>query len=356
MKHLLFFTILSFIQFNTFGQEPIYLLKPSVEYLNFRKYSEGLASVESTSEGKGFIDKYGKVVIPFRYIGSSNFVGGLARVGRVESNGRAKFGFVDKTGKEVIPLIYDEITNFSDGLALAKLNGEQFFIDRNGSPSIILKDRIYIMVYDFEKGFSENLFNVSQTGSKPQYGYINKLGKLTIPYSFPYAGEFKNGLAIIYDGKKYGFIDKTGKVVIPSTFDFGKSFNEGMAIVTKNGKGGAIDIYGNTKIPFAYDDLTEFSEGLSSARLTLNNSEKWGFLDSNGKTVIPFKYDDVIKEMSFSEGLAAVKLNEKWGYINKNGKTVIDFIFDSAYGFHDGVAVVKLNGMQGVIKNPLPNK
>ena len=43
-----------------------------------------------------------------------------------------KWGFIDKFGKEVIPLIYDYAKNFDDGLAQVKKGDKWGFIDKNG--------------------------------------------------------------------------------------------------------------------------------------------------------------------------------------------------------------------------------
>ena len=42
---------------------------------------------------------------------------------------------------------------------------------------------------------------------------------------------------------------------------------------------------------------------------------KWGFVNQNGEPICEFIYDEV---RSFSEGLAAVRVNDKWGYINED--------------------------------------
>ena len=63
------------------------------------------------------------------------------------------------------------------------------------------------------------------------------------------------------------------------------------------------------------------------------------------------KYEEVIAPQyedarTFSNGLAAVKLNGKWGYIDLDNKVVIDFLYDDAKMFSEGYAVVgKLGSM-----------
>ena len=60
-----------------------------------------------------------------------------------------------------------------------------------------------------------------------------------------------------------------------------------------------------------------------------------------GEFVIEPKYDDII---SFHEGLAVVDLDGKSGYINEQGKIVIPIVYGQASVFRDGVALVSSDG------------
>ena len=94
-------------------------------------FHEGLASVELNGKF-GFIDKTGKEVIPFKYVYAESFSEGLAVV-RVGSYIGGKYGFIDKIGNVVISLKYDFVGSFFKGKAMVKLNGETFYIDKNGN-------------------------------------------------------------------------------------------------------------------------------------------------------------------------------------------------------------------------------
>ena len=65
-----------------------------------------------------------------------------------------------------------------------------------------------------------------------------------------------------------------------------------------------------------YNQILSFSEGLATVKL----DGKYGFINTKGKEVIPCKYDYAGE---FSEGLAKVGLDGKDGYINTKGKLVI---------------------------------
>lgn len=60
----------------------------------------------------GFIDMYGKEVIPVKYNWADGFDEGLAAV-RLDK----KFGFINQKGEEVIPFIYSSTGSFHEGLA-----------------------------------------------------------------------------------------------------------------------------------------------------------------------------------------------------------------------------------------------
>lgn len=91
-----------------------------------------------------------------------------------------------------------------------------------------------------------------------------------------------------------------------------------------------------------------FSERLAWAK----KNNKYGFQNQQGELVIPYKYDSVF---SFSEGLAAVKLDTNWFYITKEdslGYYNKDYgdqdeevriypMFKSARPFYHNIAVVK---------------
>jgi hypothetical protein len=82
------------------------------------------------SEGHGFIDRQGRLVIPLRYTHAQQFTEGLAPV-MVESGA---CGYIDHAGLEVIKLRFKYCRLFSDGIAPVDVEGGSTFIDRSGRP------------------------------------------------------------------------------------------------------------------------------------------------------------------------------------------------------------------------------
>ncbi len=152
----------------------------SINYsLNFK---EGLLMVElgEYSNGKiGFVNKYAEWVIPPKYKKAFSFSEGLARV----SEDGEHWGFIDKQGKVVIPFQYrwDEISDFSDGLALVKtwkVSDKKYvykFIDKTGK-NVLYIDNKWEAVFPFTDGLA---FVKTGRGYKTKTGgYIDVKGNL----------------------------------------------------------------------------------------------------------------------------------------------------------------------------------
>ena len=106
-------------------------------------FSEGLAWVCNKDGKFGYIDKTGKVVIPFRYeshydedselfvtIPCYDFHGGLARIC---DKATEKYGFIDREGNEVFPCQFESAEDMSEGLAIVERDGQYGFIDAKGN-------------------------------------------------------------------------------------------------------------------------------------------------------------------------------------------------------------------------------
>jgi hypothetical protein len=201
-------------------------------------------------------------------------------------------------------------------------------------------------VYEEASTFSGRLAVVKPTGCDDEckYGYINKAGKMVIAPQYDEAGDFVNGFAVVGMGNcmegecKYGLINETGKIVLPLEFDevFDVS-KEGLALVKQNGKGyGYANGAGRIILPMIYTDANSFSEGLAAVKV----DSLWRFINANGNAVVAPLYTNAGK---FSSGLAPVaNAQNLWGYINTEGQYIIQPKYAFANAFEGDRAVVLL--------------
>jgi hypothetical protein len=193
-------------------------------------------------------------------------------------------------------------------------------------------------------------------------GYIDKTGRLIIPFKFDSAGDFSEGLAAVYFKGKWGYIDKTGNFVIPPRFLQAYSFTDGLAIVVIRhfekdnlhmhkyvyiNRSGKIVIQPREAldsksffVSMSFKEL-DFSEGLFPVRE--DDKSGYGYIDKSGKMVIPPQFKSA---GPFSEGLAAVRIKGRYGYIDRSGKMVIPPQFEHASPFSEGLALINSNGNQ----------
>jgi len=300
-------------------------------------FSEGLANFKS--DGKwGFIDRTGKIIIPFEFDFVEPFSEGLARF---RQNDSFKNGYIDKTGVVVIPAVYNDAYAFSEERALVSIT-ESIEITEDGGMSVISK-----------------------------YGFIDKTGNVVIPIEYGYARSFSEGLAAVSTNEGYGFIDRNGDVVIPFQYMYALSFSGGYATVLIdwepyhiNNKGeviGAGRYYpDDAVIPTEYDSVYPFYEGMAIVHnrdivdygdYIRYENEKYGFINTNGELIVPVIYDSV---ESFSNGFAVVGIGKRWvdrkyGYIDQTGRVVVPIEYDEAISFSEGLAVVKKDGQWSIL-------
>ncbi|HET6892084.1 MAG TPA: WG repeat-containing protein [Pyrinomonadaceae bacterium] len=172
--------------------------------IDYATFSEGLLCAYSPEkDAMGYVNKSGDFVIEPKFAEASPFSEGLARVAVLE-NGMEKLAFINHKGDFVIPPGFNTDFDFR----------------RNSS------------------GFSEGLAAISE-GLNPsrtkeaRFIYIDKSGKIVLATEFSYAGEFRDGLAVVYSDRtnRWGFIGKTGKVVIPLQYQLANDFSDGLALV-----------------------------------------------------------------------------------------------------------------------------
>ena len=305
-------------------------------------FNEGLAAVK-LNDWCGYVDAIGKVVVPFQYNRARSFKDGLAPVELSEYG----WGFINKEGREVIPCKFKEVHHFHEGRAFVQEDDNPHFgfIDKKGKKIVPCIHRLIwdgIGLYD-NHDYRNGLVPVRNDNNwNYQCGYINKKGGYITTLKYILAESFHEGVAAVLN-QKWGFINTKGEEVIPLIYSKVLSFSEGLAAVKVNGKWGFIDKTNSIVIPCKYKEVGSFSEGLAAAKV----NKKWGFVDKRGNRVIPCEYSEV---WQFQNGMAAVRKNKKVGFIDKEGNLVVPCIYDSVgnYGLN-GLACVELAEKKGCI-------
>lgn len=256
--------------------------------------------------------------------GMMNFNNGLIPV-KIDK----KWGYVNKEGKLAIPAKYDGITEFNGGYAAVKSGDKSFIIDTKGTETPVSINDI-----DLVQHFSEGLAPYkTKNGS---FGFTDAKGKSVINAQFKSVGYFTGGLAWAKTSDdKVGYINGTGAWVIQPSFDTGKDFDpeSGYARVKTFGKEGVwqyIDKSGKVLTVDSDGLFGDFNNGLAKGK----KGELVGFFNTKGEWIIKPQFEAV---RDFKNGFAAAKSGGKWGLIDKTGKWTINPTLE---GIKD-VAIIK---------------
>jgi hypothetical protein len=312
-----------------------------------KNFIEGIAS-RIRGDSLGFIDNGGNLIIPEiyetdYYNNHQEFSEGLVSVKK-----DGKWGYINKNGDVRIPFTYDFAEKFKNGIARIKFNGMTGFIDKEDNLiTPLYQEEDFDDEYgeDFNFKFSEGLLNVRKDD---QWGYVNELGKLVVPFKYDAAMHFHNSIAAVSKKGKWGLIDKNGKTVIPFLYQQIRRSHDSTISAKLNNNWGLIDQQGNTIIPFKYDNLRWFQAGFAIA----NKNHRFGIVSQTGETTMPFgisqiRYPHYKQEANI--GLIPVLMNDKWGFVDLDGNIAVPCIYDVVNSFSSGLAAVCYNGKCGYI-------
>ena len=158
------------------------------------------AIVKAKLQGKwGYINLYGKEIIPIQYdkieaFSNNEFL-------KVTING--KLGLLDNRGKEIVPAEYENLRDLHAGNIGLKRNGEWSIADKQTGKEIAAGSYEDIASY-----FQEDFLAAKQNG---KWGFIDKTGKVTIPFMYDYPASFFLGVAVVRLGKESFTINKKGE-------------------------------------------------------------------------------------------------------------------------------------------------
>jgi hypothetical protein len=334
-----------------------------------RPFTDGLAvaRIGDWSTGRaGVIDITGNIIIPFEFSGISIQEGGLIYARQGEGS-TVRAGILNRHGEVVVPFEYGHIESFHEGLAAVSIDGKVGFIDESGELVIPLQHgSTGIRGVDprwwsrwshhgsFEDGFAvigRNL-NAGYRWEPNEYGLIDRMGNVVLPFEFDLIHSFSEGLAVVGVGEviyadddewgdlfhTYGVIDTSGNFVIPmGDFDYINSFSGGVATASRDGQVGLIDRDGNVILPFEYNWIGYFENGMASA----SKDGQHGLIDRDGNVLIPFGEFSSIGR--FENGVATARQDGKIGIIDRDGNVIEPFIYSSISRINDEVRLARRN-------------
>jgi hypothetical protein len=228
MKRALVMGIL-FIVFMSVGCE--------VKTFSEKPITNALAQARAMNGKFGYISTSGQWIIEPIFDGASAFSEGLASVKINE-----KWGYINNKGTFVINPKFSYAMPFSEGMAPVYIQNdnalEEWFIDTAGNERF----RLHVEQGDWYGDFHEGLLRVCKAG---KFGFLDKNGKVTIPFIYSYAEDLVNGYSIVGVDKKktsqqrdFGVIDSAGSVIIPLQYYALSRIADGATLlaVTQNGQ------------------------------------------------------------------------------------------------------------------------
>lgn len=233
----------------------------------------------------------------------------------VLTDGEGRVRVADKSGRIIIPPGFDAISPFeSDGLISARKGEREGFITPEGKVVIPFE---YANAGEFSEGRAWVLQDRNDHRSGTFITTENE--KLPTP-PFYFGKRFSEGLAVVFRDwdETTGFVDRSGKLVIPFIFRRAGDFHEGMAWAENpGGKTGFIHASGEWAIPPRFDGAGDFNDGLAPVLL----KGSWSYIDREGRSAITL--ENARRAHPFEHGLALVEWGDGTsGYMDHAGKIV----------------------------------
>ncbi len=298
-----------------------FIVKPKYDSIN--PFSEGRATVIDR-HGFKVIDESGREITGRTYSYIGDYKEGRALIAGTDSVGEDAYGYLNKYGKEVIPLSFEVASDFSAGKAVVQMkDGSYCLIDLTGK---VLKK----YPYAFAAHYGEGLL-VFQKNKGGKFGYIDEQGNIVIEPKFSAAQEFINGLAIVNMAEKhensFGIINLKGQFVLKpnytnllylgeNRFAIGKDLDPTSPCIRSIY--GLADSDGHILTGFIFHDVGMFHEGLA----LVSNDKHTFFINKSGKRVEHLPLVSGSGTLSFEKTLIKGEIDNRLLYFKNNGEMV----------------------------------
>ena len=281
----------------------------------------------------GWLDLNGEVKVTPRFDRTYPFKEGL---GRFTINDQ--FGYARPDGRVVIPPAFREGFDFKEGMARVKDGPVWAFIDKRGKRLFTVKAE---SVEDFHNGMA--VFK-----RRGFYGYINKNGKEIVPAIMTHADQFENGVARIRVGKYYGLVDRRGDLRLDLKYDYVGPPQDSFLRVKTGGYWYVYSIRGKKICVSPEQVVGEFSQGMAAVRVLDPSLVVWfNYMNPEGEVVIE---NDFEWGGAFKNDAAVVKYEGLYGVINREGIFVAEAKYEQTKGIYsDGFLGVLVGDKWGYI-------
>jgi hypothetical protein len=154
---------------------------------NAESFFEGIACVVRQGV-QLYINKKGETIFTNEW----DSVSAICVEGRIKFYHNGRSGFLDKFGKVVVPALYKEVGFYSEGLSIVEGQQAKTGIDINGNV-------LFEVDCEWIGEFKDGLARFRNNG---KYGYLNRQGDIIIESKFEWADDFSEGLAPVSDTGK----------------------------------------------------------------------------------------------------------------------------------------------------------
>lgn len=322
-----------FIMLNQEGKE---LLKLN-GFFNWRGFDKNGIAYASINEKAGFINRDGKILIPFQYDTWSPVTEYCYREGLFGIGKNGKFGFVNDKNQVVIPFIFEHnpmgMGCFENGKAIVIKNGQRVVINKKGQ---ILQKLPYIEEVNINlvEGYTSKMEIVN---NGPWYTLIdNKTKKQAIPEKFQNIISEGN-LLVVYKNDRYGLISPTTlQYIYPLTLTEKPVFisvgNTKFWQIAVNGLSGLIDTDGKVVIPTEYQVL--YIKTFQNGQLIVNKKNKLLLINLQNNVLKNFDYKEIIESNSNPTTFLVTNAQGLQGIINAKGEEIIPCQYKRISNFH----------------------
>jgi hypothetical protein len=298
-----------------------FIVKP--KYDSIQGFSEGRAVVID-EQGFKVIDESGKVITGKVYSFIDDYREGRALSADTDKSSNYVYGFLNRWGKEVIPMEYVHADHFVDGKSLVKMKDYKYaLINLTGK---VLKE----YRYPFVGAYGEGLLAFRKV-TDGKVGYIDEQGIIIIEPQFSDGQPFNDGHAIVNTSDNleanYGLIDRQGSYIIKPNYSSLLNLDEGRYAVGKaidpkrpylGSKYAIADSKGHILTGFLYNGVTNFQNGIASAY----DDNFTFFIDKRGKRMEHLPKVDGSGTLTFEKNMIKGEIDFRILYFDKKGQLV----------------------------------